>query len=225
VSRTIAIIGGTGEVGAALAERLARAGERVIIGSRDPERARQASQRISSRASSSSITGLSNAEAVAYAEVVILAVPYEAHAETLKQLKKSFKPGAVLIDCTVPLAAAVGGRATELLGVWQGSAAQQAAELLPKHVAIAAAFQNVAADLLGGNGHVDCDVIVCSDDVRAMEITCELARKIPGIRAIHGGRLGNARVLEHVTALLIGINIHYKTHATGLRITGLPDNI
>ena len=225
MSRIVAIIGGTGDVGAALASRLARAGERIVIGSRDVQRAQQVAQRISSEIGSAvKITGLSNAESVRDADVIILAVPFEAHAETVKQLKSSFKQGSVLIDCTVPLAAAVGGRATQVLGVWQGSAAQQAAELLPKHVAVAAAFQNTAADLLSGNGRVDCDVIVCSDDARALEVTSELARKIPGVRAIHGGKLENARVLEHLTALLIAINVHYKTHATGLRITGLPDD-
>ena len=225
MSRIVAIIGGTGDVGAALASRLARAGERIVIGSRDVQRAQQVAQRISSEiGSAAKITGLSNAESVRDADVIILAVPFEAHAETVKQLKSSFKQGSVLIDCTVPLAAAVGGRATQVLGVWQGSAAQQAAELLPKHVAVAAAFQNTAADLLSGNGQVDCDVIVCSDDARALEVTSELARKIPGVRAIHGGKLENARVLEHLTALLIAINVHYKTHATGLRITGLPDD-
>jgi NADPH-dependent F420 reductase len=225
VSRSIAIVGGTGDVGAALAERLARAGERVIIGSRGAERADKAAKEISARIANGSVKGLSNTDAVAGADVVILAVPFEAHAETLKQLKKSFKPDSVLIDCTVPLAASVGGRATQVLGVWQGSAAQQAAELVPKNVAVAAAFQNVAADLLAGNGRVDCDVIVCSDDARATEIACDLARKIPGVRAIQGGKLENARVLEHLTALLIAINLHYKTHATGLRITGLPAEI
>ena len=226
MSRTIAIVGGTGDVGAALAARLAQAGERIIIGSRDSTRAAAAAQQIASRLSGTgSVSGASNPEAVAAAEVVILAVPFEAHAGTVKQLKKSFQRGSVLIDCTVPLAAAVGGKATQVLGVWQGSAAQQAAELVPEHVAVAAAFQNVAADLLAGNGSVDCDVIVCSDDPGAMDLTCDLARKIPGVRPVHGGKLENARVLEHITALLIAINIHYKTHGTGLRITGLPNGV
>jgi 8-hydroxy-5-deazaflavin:NADPH oxidoreductase len=225
VSRTIAIIGGTGDVGAALAARLARAGECVVIGSRDAQRAQQVAQGISKEiGNSANVSGRANAEAVQGADVVILAVPFEGHAGILKQLKNSFKQGAVLIDCTVPLAASVGGKATQVLGVWQGSAAQQAAELAPKHVAVAAAFQNIAADLLAGSGPVDCDVIICSDDARAVDIASELARKIPGVRAVHGGKLENARVLEHLTALLIAINVHYKTHATGLRITGLPDD-
>lgn len=226
MSRVIAIIGGTGDVGAALAARLARAGERVVIGSRDAQRAQQTAQRIAGEIGSpDKLTGLANGEAVRGADVVILAVPFEAHIETLKQIKSSFKQGSVLIDCTVPLAAAVGGRATQVLGVWQGSAAQQAAELVPKYVTVAAAFQNVAADLLAGNGRVDCDVIVCSDEARALEVASQLASKIPGVRAIQGGKLENARVLEHLTALLIAINIHYKTHATGLRITGLPADV
>ena len=225
MSRTIAIIGGTGDVGAGLATRLARAGEQIIIGSRDAQRAQQIAEGITKEiGDSAKITGLENSNAVQCADIVILAVPFEGHAAILKQIKNSFRPNSVLIDCTVPLASAVGGRATQVLGVWQGSAAQQAAELVPKHVAVAAAFQNTAADLLAGNGRVDCDVIVCSDDARAVGIASELARKIPGVRAVHGGKLENARALEHLTALLIAINIHYKTHATGLRITGLPED-
>ena len=138
----------------------------------------------------------------------------------MKQLKNSFRPGQILVDTTVPLAASVGGRATRTLGVWQGSAAQQAAELVPEGVAVVAAFHNVSSELLKGADPIDCDVIVCSDDKEAAKKIRELARKIPGIRAIDGGKLENARIVEQITALMIGMNIRHKGYS-GIRITGL----
>ena len=152
-----------------------------------------------------------------------MTVPFDGQAELLKQLKTAFKPGTVLIDATVPLAATVGGRPSRVLGVWQGSAAQQSAELAPKGVAVAAAFHNISADLLNGDDPIDCDVIVCSDDDNARTVASELARKLPGVRAVDGGKLENARIVEQITALLIGLNLRYKTHGTGIRITGLPE--
>jgi 8-hydroxy-5-deazaflavin:NADPH oxidoreductase len=122
----------------------------------------------------------------------------------------------------VPLAASVGGRATRTLAIWQGSAAQQSAELVPAGVRVAAAFQNLSAESLNGTGPVDCDVIVCTDDARAREVASELAEKIPGVRALNGGALENARVLEQITALLITLNIKYRVRAAGIRVTGLP---
>jgi NADPH-dependent F420 reductase len=107
--------------------------------------------------------------------------------------------------------------------VWQGSAAQQTAELVPKAVAVVAAFQNLSAELLNGNEDMDCDVIVCSDDPNATQVAVELAAKIAGVRAVDGGKLENARIVEQITALLIGLNIRHKGHG-GIRITGLPDN-
>jgi NADPH-dependent F420 reductase len=139
----------------------------------------------------------------------------------LKELKLAFKPGSILIDATVPLATAVGGRASRTLAVWQGSAAQQSAELVPKGVTVVAAFQNCSADAMNGDDPVECDVIVCSDDANATNLVCALAAKIPGLRAIDGGKLENARIVEQFTALLIGLNIRHKGHG-GIRITGLP---
>jgi len=221
VSRTIAIIGGTGPEGSGLALRWARAGESILIGSRDSKRAQEAAAKISSRAGVE-VRGEENSTAVAGADVVVLTVPFAGHAEILKSLKPHFKPQAILIDATVPLAAAVGDRPTRTLGLWQGSAAQQAAELVPKGVAVAAAFQNVSAVLLDGDGAIDCDVIVCSDDARAMQMARELADKVPGLRSLDGGKLENARIVEEITALLITLNIRQKSHHAGLRITGLP---
>ena len=222
MSRPIAIVGGTGPEGRGLAVRWARAGEEVMIGSRDAERARLAAAEVAQEAGAAGrVTGMANADAVAATALVVLTVPFSGHADTLKQLKTAFRPGAILIDATVPLAASVGGRPTRTLGVWQGSAAEQAAELVPEGVRVVAAFQNASHEALQGAGPVDCDVIVCSDDAAARQAVRELAEKIPGVRGIDGGRLENARIVEQLTALLIGINVRYKTHGAGLRITGL----
>jgi len=140
----------------------------------------------------------------------------------LQHVQPHLRPGITVIDATVPLAAEVGGKPTRTLGVWQGSAAEQAAELVPEGVTVAAAFQNISADVLAGDATVDCDVIVCSDDARVRRSVMELAEKIPGVRGVDGGRLENARIVEQLTALLITINIRYKAHGAGLRITGLP---
>ena len=218
----IAIIGGTGPEGSGLALRWVRAGESVIIGSRDAERARAAAARMVETAGPlASVEGVDNATAVKMCDVVVLTVPFAGQAELLKQLKPSFRPGTVLIDATVPLAAAVGGRPTRLLGVWQGSAAEQAAEVVGKNVAVAAAFHSLSASVLNSDQPVDCDVIVCSDDERARQAASELATKIPGVRAIDGGKLENARIVESLTALLITLNIRHKVHGAGLRVTGL----
>lgn len=222
MSRTIAIVGGTGPLGHGLASRWARAGETIIIGSRDATRARNTATQIASKTGGTHVTGAENAAAVGAADVVMLAVPFEGQATLLKELKSFFRSGAVVIDATVPLAASVGGRATRTLGVWQGSAAQQAAELLPDHVKVAAAFHSVSAELLKGEGPIDCDVLVCTDDAQAREVTTELAEKIPGVRTINAGALENARIVEQITALLITLNIKHRVHSAGLRITGLP---
>jgi NADPH-dependent F420 reductase len=223
VPRTIAIVGGTGPEGMGLALRWVRAGERIIIGSRDEQRARDAAAKITkaSGAPAERVTGAANAAAVAAADVVVLTIPFSGHADTLKQLKPSFRPGAILIDATVPLAPAVGGKPTRTLGVWQGSAAEQAAELVPEGVQVAAAFHNVSASELSSDEDVDCDVIVCSDHPAATQAAIALAALIPGVRGVDGGRLENARTVEQLTALLIAINLRNKTKHAGIRITGM----
>ncbi|HKV82388.1 MAG TPA: NADPH-dependent F420 reductase [Candidatus Sulfotelmatobacter sp.] len=220
--RPIAIIGGTGPAGMGMALRWARAGETIIIGSRDEQRARVTAAAIQLKAGSqANVAGMENTLACAAADILMLTVPFEGQATLLKQLKNSITEGSILIDATVPLASAVGGRASRPLGVWQGSAAQQAAELVPKGVSVVGAFHNLSADLLNGDDPLDCDVVVCSDDPDAAQLTRELAAKIPGVRAVDGGKLENARIVEQITALLIGLNIRHKGH-TGIRITGLP---
>ncbi len=222
MSRPIAILGGTGPAGKGLGLRWARAGETVIIGSRDAARAHNAVAEIKKKAGDTAqVSGVENSAACAETDLLVLTVPFEAQASLLKQLKPSIRPGSILIDATVPLAASVGGRSSRTLGVWQGSAAQQTAELVPKGVSVAAAFQNMSADVMNGDGPVECDVIVCSDNPNAIQVGCDLASKIPGVRAIDGGKLENARIVEQITALLIGLNIRHKGHS-GIRITGLP---
>jgi hypothetical protein len=218
----IAVIGGTGPEGSGLALRWARAGESVVIGSRDGERAKTIAAQIAEKTGAlGSIEGVENALSVKMCDIVVLTVPFSGQAELLKQLKPSFRQGTVLIDATVPLAAAVGGRPTRVLGVWQGSAAEQAQEMVGKNVTVAAAFHSLSATVLAGEGDVDCDVIVCSDDDRARQVASELAIKIPGVRAIDGGKLENARIVESMTALSITLNIRYKVHGSGWRVTGL----
>lgn len=222
MSRKVGILGGTGPEGSGLAYRWARAGEEIVIGSRDAMRAAETAAQLRARVGGSAkIEGADNA-AAAQCDVVVLTVPFSGHAALLKQLKNVWKPGTVVIDTTVPLAATVGGSATRMLGVWQGSAAEQAAELLPAGVSLAAAFQNLGAELLAKDEPVDCDILVCSDDAQAKQIASELAEKIPGARALNGGKLENARIVESLTALLVGINIRYKVHSAGIRFTGLP---
>ena len=217
------MIGGTGPAGTGLALRWARAGETVIIGSRDAARAEQAAEAIRKRVGGNAqVSGMENSAVCAATDLLMLTVPFEGQAVLLKQLKPAIRPGSILIDATVPLATGVGGRASRTIGVWQGSAAQQTAELVPKGVSVAAAFHNVSADILNGDDDVDCDVIVCSDDPTATQVAMDLAVKIPRVRAIDGGRLENARIIEQVTALLIGLNIRHKGHG-GVRITGLPE--
>jgi len=220
--RPIAIIGGTGPAGTGLALRWGRAGETIIIGSRDEQRAQQAAAAVRQRIGpQANVSGMENSAACAAADILMLTVPFEGQAALLKELKPAMTAGSIVIDATVPLASGVGGRASRTLGVWQGSAAQQAAELVPKEVSVVAAFHNVSADLLATDAPLDCDVIVCSDDPDAAQLTRELAAKIPGVRALDGGKLENARIVEQITALLVGMNIRHKGHA-GIRITGLP---
>jgi len=221
-TRPIAVLGGTGPEGFGLSLRWAQAGETVIIGSREAKRAEEAAEKIKQRVGATAkVSGSENIAACCATDLIVLTIPFEGHATLLKQIKASIQLDSIVIDATVPLAASVGGRATRTLGVWQGSAAQQAAELVPKGVSVVAAFQSLGAELLNAEGPVDCDVIVCGDDPNANQVTRRLATKIPGVRAIDGGKLENARILEQITALLIGLNIRHKGHS-GIRITGLP---
>ncbi len=224
-NQLIAIIGGTGDQGKGLALRWARAGFRVIIGSRDRERAKRVSSEMRATLAAPDadiiLDGAANAEAAEAASTIVLTVPFAAQILTLKEIREKIQPGALLIDVTVPLETAVGGKPTRVLSPWAGSAAEQCRELAPEGVDVISAFQNVSAEALADLNHeVECDVIVCGDDKNAKQRARPLIAAIPGCRYVDGGALANSRTVEAFTALLIGFNIRYKTH-TGIRITGI----
>jgi NADPH-dependent F420 reductase len=224
-TRSIAVIGGTGAEGFGLALRWARVGENVFIGSRDAKRAQEAAEKIKAEIGATArISGDENVAACANADLIVLTIPFENHAAILKQLKPAIRPGSIVIDTTVPLAASVGGRATRTLTLWEGSAAQQTAETLSKEIAVVSAFHNISSELLKGNDPIDCDVIVCGDNAQANLEVRKLAAKIPGVRAVDGGKLENSRIAEQIAAMLIGFNIRNKGHHSGIRITGLPES-
>ncbi len=219
----VAIIGASGALGFGVAIRLARAGVPVAIGSRDPDRAQEAAQRALAVVPDGSFTGYANAEAAQAAAVVILSVPFRNHSETLTNLKETLRPGQLVIDATVPLAAAVSGKATRMLGVWQGSAAQQVAEMVPEGVRVVSALHTISAASLTDLEHpLEQDVLLCGE-VRADKTeAARLIERIDGLRCVDCGRLEMARITESLTALLIGVNSRYKVHA-GIRLTGLAD--
>ncbi len=217
----VAIIGGTGALGFGLALRLGRAGVPVVIGSRDGARAQDAATRAAERVPEGSFSGRENADAVAGAQLVILSVPFRSQSETLTNLKGALAEGQVLIDATVPLAAAVSGKATRTLGVWQGSAAQQAQEMAPEGVRVVSAFHTVSAALLSDLEHdLDEDVLLCGDRRADKQQVAELVEQIAGLRAVDCGPLELARIIESLTPLIISINVRHKVRA-GIKITGL----
>jgi 8-hydroxy-5-deazaflavin:NADPH oxidoreductase len=219
----IPIIGGTGALGYGLALRWAAAGVAVVIGSRSAERAGEAAGRLRETVPEASVEGLVNDEAARQGPVVFLTVPFRAQSENLNNLRTALAPGQILVDCTVPLAAAVSGKATRSLGVWQGSAAQQAQEMVPEGVTVIAALHTVSAPVLNEAGHeLGEDVLVCGERKDDKARVAALIELIPGLRAVNAGALEMARIVEQLTPLLISINSRYKTHA-GIRVTGLPD--
>jgi NADPH-dependent F420 reductase len=220
---TIPIVGGTGALGAGLALRWARAGAPIAIGSRSPQRAEEAAEKLREQVPDAQVEGLLNEEAARRGEIVFLTVPFRAQSENLNNLRDALAPGQVLVDCTVPLAAAVSGKATRSLGVWQGSAAQQAQEMVPDGVTVVAALHSVGAPTLGDPAaELDEDVLVCGDRKADKARVARLIELIPGLRPVNAGPLEIARIVEQLTPLLISVNSRYKAHA-GIRLTGLPD--
>jgi 8-hydroxy-5-deazaflavin:NADPH oxidoreductase len=219
---TIPIVGGTGALGAGLALRWAQAGAPIAIGSRSAERAEEAAAKLREAVPGAEAQGLHNADAARAAEVVFLTVPFRAQSENLNNLREALQPGQILVDCTVPLAAAVSGKATRSLGVWQGSAAQQAQEMVPEGVTVVAALHTVGAPTMGDPAvALDEDVLVCGDHKADKARVAGLIELIPGLRAVNAGPLEMARIVEQLTPLLISVNVRYKTHA-GIKLTGLP---
>jgi len=213
----IAILGGTGNEGPGLALRWARAGHQVIIGSRRQEKALRVAHELNARLSTDTITGMENHAAAERCDVAVLTVPYSAQNALLESLRSSLQ-GKVLINTTVAL------KPPKVARVYippEGSATEQAQALLGENVKVVAAFQNVAADrLLELETPIECDVLVCGDDKAAKRLAIGLARDL-GTRGIDAGPLVNARAVEALTSVLIGINIRYKVHGAGIRITGL----
>ena len=216
---TVAVLGGTGPQGRGLARRFADAGIPVVIGSRSAERAEATAEGLSS-ATGGQVTGRDNEGAATEGDIVIVAVPWDGHGELLEGLA-SVLAGKVVVDCVNPLGFDKQG--AYVLEVEEGSAAQQAAALLPD-ATVVAAFHNVSAVKLEDPEvtEVDTDVLVLgeSEDREAYERVQDLAGVIPGVRGVYGGRLRNAAQVEALTANLISVNRRYKAHA-GIRITDI----
>jgi NADPH-dependent F420 reductase len=217
----VTIVGATGALGFGLALRLGQQGVPIVIGSRDGARAQEAAERAAGLVPTGTFSGAENAEAVQQAELVILSVPFRSQSETLTNLKQALREDQLLVDATVPLAAAVGGKATRTLGVWQGSAAQQAEEMVPAGVHVVSAFHTVSAALLTDLEHeLDEDVLICGDRRVDKERLAALVELIPGLRPVNCGSLEMARIVEQLTPLIISINVRNKVRA-GIKITGL----
>jgi NADPH-dependent F420 reductase len=219
----VSIVGASGALGFGLALRLGQAGVPVVIGSRASERGEEAAGRARELIPGVSCRGYDNATAVGMTDVVILSVPFRSQAETLRSLREALRPGQLLIDATVPLAAAVGGRATRMLGVWQGSAAEQARELAPEGVAVVSALHTVSASALTDlEQELGEDVLLCGDERADKRRAAEVIERIDGLRCVDCGRLEMARIAESLTALLISVNARHKSHA-GIKLTRVPD--
>jgi 8-hydroxy-5-deazaflavin:NADPH oxidoreductase len=221
----VPIIGGTGALGFGLALRLAAAGTPIVIGSRRTESAQEAAARLRERLPDAEVDGLVNQEAAVAGPIVLLCVPFRAQSENLTNLKGALAAGQILVDATVPLAAAVSGKATRLLGVPQGSAGEQAREMVPEGVRVVSGLHTVSATALADLDHeLDEDVLLAGDSKDDKRSVAELIGRIKGLRPVDCGRLEAARLIEGLTPLLIGVNARYKTHA-GVRLTGLPGEL
>ena len=221
-SPTIPIVGGTGALGTGLAYRWSLGGAKVVLGSRDAGRAAEVAAEVATK-SGGEVSGMTNAEAVETGEVVFLAVPFASQSETMASIRDALKAGQIVVDCTVPLATAIGGISTRTVGVWQGSAAEQAQEMAPEGVTVVSALHTISAQGLADPDWVpDEDVLICGDRKADKARASELITRIEGLRPVNAGRLETSRFVEQLTPMLISINIRYKTHS-GVRITGLPE--
>ncbi|MEU2948060.1 NADPH-dependent F420 reductase [Nocardiopsis alba] len=217
--KSIAVLGGTGDQGRGLARRFALAGHTVHLGSRSAERAaKAANDLVEAEATEIRVHGLENAEAAAMGDIVVVAVPWDGHRELLVSLADRLS-GKIVVDCVNPLG--FDKKGPYALDVPEGSAAQQAAEVLPGS-RVTAAFHHVSAVLLLDPevAEIELDILVLGEDREATDVVRALAGTIPGARGVFGGRLRNAHQVEALTANLIAVNRRYKTHA-GIRVTGL----
>jgi len=215
--KTIAILGGTGHEGSGLGLRWAKAGHTVIIGSRTAEKAAAAAQELNEKLSQNTVRGLENLAAAQAAEIVVLTVPYAAHAATIESVRAACV-GKIFVDVTVPLAPP---KVSRVQMPPAGSASQEAQNLLGPEVKVVTAFQNISAEHLKDLNHViDCDVLVCGDDKDAKLSVMQLAAEA-GMQAWDAGPLANAVVVEGLTSVLIGLNLKHKVKSSGIRITGI----
>jgi len=214
----IAVVGGTGKLGAGLARRLAKAGYAVIIGSRDADRAQQAAQTLALD-TAGQVTGQANRAAAAAGDMVIVAVPFASQRAIFEEIAPAVR-GKIVVDTTVPL---VPPKVARVQLPPEGSAAEIARAVLGAGVRLVAAFHNVAAHKLIQDVAIDCDVLVFGDEVAAREAVIELATAMD-LRGVHAGPLANAAAAEALTSVLVGINKRYKSDGAGIRITGIdPD--
>lgn len=218
---SIAVLGGTGNEGGGLALRWGAAGHKVVIGSRDGAKAGGAAQEYSERVPEGSFEGRTNEEAAAMCEIVVLTVPFAGQAALCRSIAGSLARGTIVVDCTVPVAASVGGKPTEVLGVPAGSAAQQAKSLLPEHTIVCSGFHSLSASALYDlAAELEGDVLVCGPGAGKEKVR-PLVECIPTLRYVDAGGLSTARIVEPITSLLIGINRRYSTDRSGIRVTGI----
>jgi NADPH-dependent F420 reductase len=214
----IAVLGGTGKEGSGLALRWAAAGYDMTIGSRELEKAQRAAVELNASLGKDIVRGMTNRDAAAQAGVVVMAVPYAAHAATLESVRDVVQ-GKIFVDVTVPLDPANVRRVKMPLA---GSASVEAQQLLGESVRVVAAFQNISAEHLKSLGHeIECDVLVCGNDKDAKQQVIELAQAAH-MQAWDAGPIENALVVEGLTSVLINLNIKHKVKAAGIRVTGIP---
>ena len=211
---SIALIGGTGALGAAIARRLAKAGESVILGSRDPAKAAAAASALQAE-TGQPVQGLGNAEAAAAASIIIVTVPFASQETTLAEIASGCR-GKIVVDTTVPL---MPPKVMRVQLPLEGSAAVRAQKLLGEGVTVVSAFHNVAAHKLATDAIVECDVLVFGDERAAREQVLQLVTQC-GLRGLHGGALVNSAAAEALTSVLIFLNKTYAVDGAGVRITG-----
>ena len=211
---SIALIGGTGALGAAIARRLAKAGESVILGSRDPAKAAAAASALQAE-TGRPVQGLGNAEAAAAASIIIVTVPFASQETTLAEIASGCR-GKIVVDTTVPL---MPPKVMRVQLPLEGSAAGRAQKLLGEGVTVVSAFHNVAAHKLATDAIVECDVLVFGDERAAREQVLRLVAQC-GLRGLHGGALVNSAAAEALTSVLIFLNKTYAVDGAGVRITG-----
>ena len=221
----VAVIGGTGEEGFGLTLRLAKARHHLIIGSRSEERGALAAGKARGiLEGDAAVDGTTNEKAAEEGEVVFVTVPFGGQADIYRAIKDHVAPGKIVVDCTSPLATAVGGRAWHVLRPWHGSAAEQAKAILDPGVRMVAAFHTVAGDALQDLEHaMESDVFVCGKDADAKVVVGGLVQQIPHLRWVDAGELTMARIAETLTALLISVNRTYGIRDSGFRVTGRKD--